>query len=116
MSYGTFQVAGVQSGTPSGGTQSLGPFAIAFGPVVNTELETVNTTVTIPVPSNALGVWVIPPIGNTTPTLAWSTTSSGSVMNIAPGSPSYWAFDTAHLPANLYLVSGSSVNVVVQFV
>lgn len=117
MTYGTWQLAGVQSGTPQAGETSLGPFAIAFGPVTSVQPVVVNTTATVAVPANAAGVCIIPPIGNTTPTLGFSTTSSANAtaQYIDPGQPSLIQFDSAHQPANVYLVSGSSVTVVVQF-
>lgn len=117
MTFGTFQIAGVQSGTGAGGEIQLGPYAIAFGPVAQQQQVVVNTTATIPVPATSLGVCVVPPIGNTTPTLEWSTVSGANAANnfINPGGPSIWEWDSAHVPANLYLVSGSSVTVQVTF-
>ena len=119
MSNGFFQIAGVQTGTASAGTQSLGPFNQAFGPITDTLTLTVNTTATIAVPATSFGVVVTPPLGGTTPTLQWSTVSlaNASAGNfLSPGGPSYWNWDQAHIPTNLYLNSGGSVVVVVQFV
>lgn len=117
MSYGFFQIAGVQSGTGAGGQSTLGPYAIPFGSSFDVQPVVVNTTATVPVPSGALGVCICPPIGNTTPSVEWSTVSTGNAAGnyIAPGVPSLWEFDSAHLPSNIYLVSGSSVTVQVQF-
>jgi len=117
MTYGTWQLAGLQSGTPQQGEQSLGPFAIAFGPVTSSAPITCANTATVAVPANAAGVCIIPPIGNTTPSLEFSFASSANAAGnyIDPGQPSLIQFDSAHQPANLYLVSGGSVVVQVQF-
>jgi hypothetical protein len=118
LSNGTFQIAGVQIDTASAGQASLGPFALPFGAVSDIQTVLVNTTATIAVPAFSFGVCVIPPIGNTTPSLEWSTVSYANAAgnHIAPGSPSIWEFDGSNFPSNLYLVSGGSVNVVVQFI
>lgn len=117
MTFGTWQLAGSQYSTPQGGTTSLGPFAIAFGPVTSVVPTLVNTSATVPIPATAAGVCIIPPIGNTTPTLEFSTVSGAFAVGqfIDPGQPTLIQFDSAHQPANLYLVSGSSVTVVIQF-
>lgn len=118
MSNGFFQLAGVQSGTGAGGQGYLGPYAIAFGSAFDVQQVVVNTTATVPVPSGAAGVCICPPIGNTTPSVQWSAVSlaNASAGNyIAPGVPSLWEFDSAHVPANIYLNSGGSVTVQVQF-
>ena len=119
MSFGFFQIAGVQSGVSAGGSGYLGPYAIPFSSVLEVVQVVVNTTATVAVPAEADGVFIIPPIGNTTPSLQWSTVSlaNASAGNfIAPGGPSYWPFDEAHQPSNIYLNSGGSVTVQVQFV
>lgn len=116
MTYGTWQLAGFQNSTPQGGEQSLGPFAIAFGPVTFSTPVLVNTTATVAMPANAAGVCIIPPIGNTTPSLEFSFVSYANAAGnyIDPGQPTLIQFDSAHQPANLYLVSGGSVTVTVQ--
>ena len=118
MSNGFFQIAGVQTGTASGGASQLGPFTVNFGSVPDSSEIPVNTTQTVGVPSGSNGVIVIPPAGNITPTLQWSTVSLANAAGnfIAPGTPSIWEWDQAHVPANLYLVSGGNVAVVVQFI
>lgn len=118
MSFGTFQIQGVQSGTSAGGESNLGPYALNFGSALVVQQVVVNTTATVAVPTGALGVCVTAPLGNTTPSLEWSTVSlaNASAGNfIAPGGPSIWEFDPAHLPSNLYLNSGGNVTVQVQF-
>ena len=118
VSYGFFSIAGVQSGTAQASQMALGPFALPFGSATESSPVLVNTTATVPVPTGALGVAIIPPIGNTTPTLQFSMVSSGNASAgnyIAPGTPSVIEFDSAHVPANIYLVSGASVTVQVQF-
>lgn len=115
MTYGTWQLAGVQSGTAQGGQTSLGPFAIAFGPVTEVSPVLVNTTATVSIPATAAGVCIIPPIGNTTPSIKFKTVSGDSGTFIDPGQPTLVQFDANNQPANLYLVSGSSVTVTVQF-
>lgn len=118
MSFGFFQIQGVQSGVAAGGGSQLGPYSIPFGSVFQAQQVVVNTTATVAVPLEADGVFVIPPIGNTTPSLEWSTVSTGNAVGnfIAPGGPAYWPFDEANHPSNLYLVSGGNVSVQVQFV
>jgi hypothetical protein len=118
VSNGFFQLAGVQNATAAGGAGYLGPYAIAFGPVIDIQAVVVNTTATVPVPTGALGVCVTAPIGNSTPTLQWSTVSLANAQAgnyIAPGVPSLWEFDPAHRPSNIYLSSGGNVTVQVQF-
>ena len=118
MSNGFFQLAGVQSGTAGGGQNYLGPYAVNFGTAFETLQVVVNTPATVTVPTGALGVCVTAPIGNTTPSVQWSTVSlaNASAGNfIAPGTPSLLEFDPAHLPSNLYLNSGGNVTVQVQF-
>ena len=118
MTYGTWQLSGVQSGTGAGGEGVLGPYAVAFGSAFDIRQIVVNTTATVAVPTGAAGVCIIPPIGNTTPSLEWSTVSTGNAASnfIDPGGPSVWNFDPGHVPSNIYLVSGSSVTVQVQFI
>ena len=115
MSYGFFQIAGIQSGTGSGGEGYLGPYAVAFGSALDIRQIVVNTTATIPVPTGALGVCIIPPIGNTTPTMVFKTVAGDTGTRINPGAPSLIEFDSAAIPANIYLVSGGNVTVQVQF-
>lgn len=118
MTFGFFQLAGVQSGVAAGGASYLGPYAIPFGSVFQVQQVVVNTTATIAVPLEADGVCIIPPIGNTTPSIQWSTVSlaNASAGNyIAPGQPSLWEFDEANHPSNIYLNSGGNVTVQVQF-
>jgi hypothetical protein len=117
VTYGTWNLAGTQYSTPQGGFVSLGPFAIAFGPVTQSQAVLVDTTATVAVPANAAGVCIIPPIGNTTPSIGFSTTSSANAtaQYIDPGQPSLVQFDSLHQPANVYLASGGSVTVQVQF-
>ena len=115
MSYGFFSIQGQQINTQQGSRQPLGSFTVPFGSVVDVQTVTVDTTVTIPVPAGALGVAIIPPAGNTTPSLKFKTVSGDSGVFIAPGVPSVIEFDPDNLPTNIYLVSGGSVSVVVQF-
>lgn len=115
MSYGFFSIQGQQINTQQGGRQPLGSFTVPFGSVVDVQTITVDTTATIPVPAGALGVAIIPPAGNTTPSLKFKTVSGDSGTFIAPGVPSVIEFDPDNLPANIYLMSGGSVSVVVQF-
>ncbi len=115
MSYGTFQLAGIQSGTSKGGEVYLGPYAVAFGSAAQVQQVVVNTTATVAVPTGALGVCIIPPIGNTTPSVSVKTVSGDTGIFVNPGAPSLLEFDSAHLPSNIYLVSGSNVTVQVQF-
>jgi hypothetical protein len=114
VTYGTWNLAGTQYSTPQGGFVSLGPFAIAFGPVTQSQAVLVNTTATVAVPANAAGVCIIPPIGNTTPSVLAKFVSGDTGFYIDPGQPTLIQFDSAHQPANLYLVSGGSVTVQVQ--
>ena len=117
MTFGTWQLAGVQSGTSEGGTSTLGPYAVAFGSARQVQQVVVNTTATVAVPTGSSGVCVIPPIGNSTPAIQWSTVSTGNASGnyINPGGPSLWEWDLGHVPSNLYLVSGGNVTVQVQF-
>ena len=117
MTYGTWQLAGVQSGTGSGGEIYLGPYAVAFGSAQKSIPFAVNTTATVPVPAGALGVCIIPPIGNTTPTLEFSMVSLANAAGnfIHPGAPSLIEFDPANLPSDIYLVAGSNVTVQLIF-
>lgn len=116
-SNGFYSVQGIQTGTPPGRVP-LGPFNVPFGDVTEILTETVNTSATIPVPAGAQGVAIIPPPGNTTPSLEFSMVSLANAVGnfIGPGTPTVVQFDPAHLPANIYLVSGGSVVVVVQFI
>jgi hypothetical protein len=115
VSYGFFSIQGQQINTQQGSRQPLGSFTIPFGSVVDVQTVTVDGTTEIAVPAGALGVAIIPPAGNTTPTLKFKTVSGDSGVFIAPGVPSVIEFDPDNLPANIYLVSGGSVSVVVQF-
>ena len=119
LSFGSFYVSGLQTGTPSGGQQSLGPFAIAaFSDTNDTQSVVVNTTATVNVPASALGVWIIPPLSTGTVSLSVRTVIGDTGIFIAPDSPTYLAFDeiTPNIPAELYLVSGGNVTVTIQFV
>lgn len=116
MSNGFFSIAGTQTAAPNEGSQILGPFSVNFSAVIAIVPVTVNTSATVPVPAGAHGVFVIPPLGNLTPTLVYKTTSGDTGLRINPGNVTYHDFDLAAVPANVYLVSGSSVPVVLQFV
>ena len=63
--------------------------------------------VTIPVPSWALGV-IIEPSAVATNSLLYAEHSGDTLRNISPISPTVVAFDTANLPANIYLESSGS--------
>jgi hypothetical protein len=115
VSYGFFSIQGQQINTQQGGRNPLGPFNIPFGDITDTQTVTVNTTATIAVPAGCGGVCIIPPAGNTTPSLKFKTISGDSGTFIAPGVPTVIEFDPDNMPTNLYLVSGGSVVVVVQF-
>ncbi|MGA9527150.1 MAG: hypothetical protein WBS24_03430 [Terriglobales bacterium] len=115
MSNGFFSIQGQQTGTAQGSRVPLGPFNVPFGDVTDIQTVTVNTTATIAVPAGALGVAITPPIGNTTPSLKFKTVSGDQGTFIGPGQPTVIEFDPANLPADVYLVSGGSVVVVVQF-
>lgn len=118
MSFGSFYISGLQTGIPSGGQQSLGPFTIAFSDTADTQTLICNTTLTVPVPPSALGVWIIPPLVTGTFSLSVRTVPGDSGIYIAPDGPTYINFDaiTPNIPANLYFNSGGSVPVTVQFV
>lgn len=118
MSFGSFYVTGLQTGTPNGGQQSLGPFAVAFSDTNDTQTYVVDTTQTVPVPSSALGVWIIPPLSTGTFSLSVRTVPGDTGIFIAPDSPTYIAFDevTPNIPSDLFLVSGGSTLVTIQFV
>jgi hypothetical protein len=116
MSYGYFTLGGIQVQTAGGGQASLGPYSVAFGSTLDSAPVVVNTTATIAVPAGCLGVCISPPAGNTTPSVQFSSVSALDVGYIAPGSPSLIGFDPAHLPANIYLQTSSSVTIQVQFV
>jgi hypothetical protein len=75
----------------------------------------VNTTATVAVPADTLGVAIIPPIGNSSPSLKVKTLSSDSGIFLAPGQPTLISFDPDNMPSDIYLVSGSSVTVQIQF-
>jgi hypothetical protein len=115
-SNGFYSIQGIQTGTAQGGRVPLGPFNVPFGDVTDIQTVTVNTTATIAVPAGAQGVSISPPPGNLTPSLKFKTVSGDSGTFIGPGTPSVIQFDPENLPADIYLVSGGSVVVAVQFI
>jgi hypothetical protein len=116
MSNGYFTITGKQTSTSNYGTQQLGPFSVNFSDIIEIETVTVNTTATVPVPAGAGGVWIIPPLANTTPSIKYKTTSGDAGIFLNPGNVSFQNFDPLNTPTNIYLVSGGSVAVTLQFV
>lgn len=116
MTYGSFNVAGIATPTTGTGYQPLGPFAIPFSNTSEVLTVVVNTTLTVPVPSSAGGVAIIPPPANTN-TLTFRTVNGDTGTFLSPQSPSFIEFDTVtpHVPSNIYLVSGASLTLVLQF-
>lgn len=69
--------------------------------------ELTASPVTIPVPVWALGV-IIEPNASNTNGLLYAEHSGDTLRNISPISPTVIAFDTANLPADVYLESSGS--------
>jgi hypothetical protein len=117
MSYGFFSVAGIQSGTANGGRTQLGPFNVAFGSQNVIAEYTVNTTVTVPIPSGSQGVAIIPPIGSGTATLIFKTVNTDTGTHISGQQPTIIEWDTVNnqVPANIYLTTNASMVVTVEF-
>lgn len=116
MTYGSFNVAGIQFPTEGSGSVPLGPFGIAFSNTAQTTTVTVNTTSTVSVPSTAGGVAIIPNTGNVG-TIKFKTVSGDSGTYISPNAPSFIEFDTinSEVPANIYLVTSVSTQITLQF-
>ena len=117
MTYGSFNISGLQNGLASGNQNSLGPFAVPFSATTFQETITVNTTATIAVPATALGVAIIPPLAGSAHSLTFKTVSGDTGVYISAVSPTVIEFDLAngHVPSNIYLVSSGSIAVTVQF-
>jgi hypothetical protein len=115
LTFGALYLNGIQQALPGQGIQGIGPFAIPCSGKQDTVTVTVNTTVTQPVPAASAGVIIVPPTGSTV-ALTMKTVSGDTGMRINPGLPTFYDFDSAAVPSNLYLVSASSVAVVLQFI
>jgi hypothetical protein len=121
LSYGFFSVQGTQSGTPASNQTTLGPFNVPFGGVGGSSTLTLSTgTTTFPVPAGALGVAIIPPIGNPPGgvTLRYKQVSGDTGSYISTEQPTIHEFDTVNseVPADVYLVvAGGSIQVTVQW-
>lgn len=123
MSNGTWVVQGTQYGLPSGASTNLGPFNVAFGDVISTQLLEINTELTVLVPydGTTYGVWLIPSGSEwTNPAVGikFSTVSYADGGYISLLTPTFWAFDTVNdnVPDNIYLVGDSVTWITVQFV
>jgi len=117
MTIGSINISGLQTNLAGGGQQSVGPYSVPMSATQDSQSITVNTTATVAVPSTAYGVIVNGPASGTT-TIEIKTVSGDTGIFIDPtGLPTVICFDhkTPHVPSNLYLVSGASVVVNVQF-
>lgn len=115
LTNGALYLSGIQQALPGAGIQGIGPFAIPCSGKQDTVTVTVNTTSTIAVPLASAGALIIPPTGSTV-ALTMKTVNGDTGMRINPGLPTFYDFDSAAVPSNLFLVSASSVAVVVQFI
>jgi hypothetical protein len=120
VTYGYFSVSGAQTGTAAVGRQTIGPFNVPFGDISEVVTDTLSAgTTTIAVPTGALGVAVIPPIGSPPAgvTLKIKTVSGDSGIYISTSQPTIIEFDSTNseVPANVYLVASGSITVAVQF-
>lgn len=115
MSNGFFSVVGTQSAGPNQGLQQLGPFNVDFSAVADLASVTVGTNATVPVPAGANGVWLINNPANTF-SISYRTTSGDTGINMAPGGLAYISFDPDNYPTDIYLRSGASMVLSVQFV
>jgi hypothetical protein len=113
--FGALYISGQQTGLPSGGQQGIGPFAIPASGVQDTQTVIVNTTATIPVPSGAQGVLLVPPVAGD---VAWSfrTINGDTGTYLNQSLPSFIDFDPDNYPSNIHLNSASSVAITVQFI
>jgi hypothetical protein len=117
LTFGALYMNGIQQALPGEGIQGIGPFAVPCSGVQDTQTVTVNTSSTIAIPATAQGVIITPPAGSTVH-LTQKTNSGDTGTRINPGGPTFLNFDLVNtaVPSNLYLVSASSVAVVVQFI
>lgn len=118
--YGSWAVQGIQDFTPSGLTIALGPYTVAFSACQSAVVYTVNGTTTISVPTSPTpaGVAVIPPINTGTVAVTLKFNSGDTGVHIDPAGPTIVNFDNTNpgnVPANMYLVTTASTNVLVQF-
>jgi len=95
-------------------TSSLGfqldpPLVITGGltPPVATSLVLQSGNNTIAVPSGAVGVFIIPPLGQAI-VLLFKTSTTDTGVNIRQGTPSLFLFDTSNLPANIIINAAST--------
>ena len=116
MSNGFFNIVGTQTAGPNYGAQELGPFTINFAAPVHIVTVTVADTQTVGVTPDSGGVFILPPEGNTTPSISVRTVLGDTGIRINPGGPTYLDWDPAAIPTNLYFTSGGSVNITLQFV
>jgi hypothetical protein len=120
VSYGFFSVQGTQAGTAAGNRQTLGPFNVPFGPIVDTVYYTLTAgTQTIPCSPSCLGVCIIPPIGNPPGgvTLKLKTVPGDSGIFISTEEPTIvqWDAVNSEVPGDIYLVASGNIDVTVQF-
>ncbi len=110
--FGALYMMGQQNNLPGGGTQGIGPYAIAASGVQDSNTWVVDTAETVPVPAGAAGALIIPVSG----TDIRYKTVSGDTGTYQGAQPTFLCFDSAHVPSNIYLTSAGSVTVVVQFI
>lgn len=113
--FGALYMQGNQIGLPGGGIMGIGPFAVPCSGVLDNKLYGVNTTVTVPVATGAAGAIIIPPASGTV-SFSYKTVPGDTGIYASPSQPSFLAFDPAHIPSSIYLVSASSVDITVQFI
>lgn len=92
-----------------GGLSSVGPIA-AVGTItpVETQESVTSDGIAVAVPTGAVGVLIVPPSTNTY-ALTARTTLADTGVNLPRASASLLLFDSALLPGNLYLRSGTSM-------
>ena len=85
--FGALYIQGQQNDLPGQGDQAIGPFAIPCSGVQYTNPVAISAdTRTVPLPSGAQGVLLIPPAAGT---VAWSyKTVSGGTPGSSPARPS----------------------------
>lgn len=97
-----------------GGAENIGPITFTgTAPPTRQQVSVLSTGTTIAVPTPPsgafIGVIITPPsVGGITITYS-TTATSGNAINIPQGTPTVFFFDTANLPTNIYLKSGSNL-------
>ncbi len=116
---GTISVGATVTGTPTVGTDNIGPFNLTTGTAAAVRRDIVDLSAganSIAIPTGAVGVLIIPPSGNGQ-TLVLEGAAADTGLKIHKTNPTFLSLETSSPSTAIVLTAGGTVTgMVVQFI